>query len=93
MAAAGDCKAVSPELRLLATSEGGGLGAEWSRSANGATSNWVLARTTKGYFVLGPKVLAKSDRICVLWGAKCAFACGPLTKADSCSWESAMCTG
>ncbi|KAH7308887.1 heterokaryon incompatibility protein-domain-containing protein [Stachybotrys elegans] len=79
MAAAGDAKAVSPELQSLATSKGVlGGDAEWSRSANGASSGRVFARTAKGYFVLGPKVLAKGDRICVLWGGKMCFCLRPL---------------
>ncbi|KAK0754362.1 heterokaryon incompatibility protein-domain-containing protein [Schizothecium vesticola] len=79
MAAAGDGEAVAPELRSLATSEGVlGLDAEWSRSANGASSGRVFARTAKGYFVLGPQVLAKGDRICVLWGGKMCFCLRPL---------------
>ncbi len=79
MAAAGDVKAVSPELQSLATSGGVlGLDAEWSRSANGASSGRVFARTAKGYFVLGPKVLARGDRICVLWGGKMCFCLRPL---------------
>ncbi|KAK5655951.1 hypothetical protein OQA88_5086 [Cercophora sp. LCS_1] len=79
MAAAGDAEAVAPELRSLATSEGVlGLDAEWSRSANGASSGRVFARTAKGYFVLGPQVLAKGDRICVLWGGKMCFCLRPL---------------
>ncbi|KAK0710256.1 heterokaryon incompatibility protein-domain-containing protein [Lasiosphaeria miniovina] len=79
MAAAGDVEAMSPELQSLATSEGGGLDdAEWSRSANGASSGRVFARTIKGYFVLGPKVMAKGDRICVLWGGKMCFCLRPL---------------
>ncbi|KAI1301973.1 heterokaryon incompatibility protein-domain-containing protein [Xylaria venustula] len=51
---------------------------EWSRSANGATSNRVFARTEKGYYVLGPKVLAKDDIVCVLWGGRMAFCLRPL---------------
>lgn len=79
MAAAGDGEAVAPELRSLGTTEGVlGLDAEWSRSANGASSGRVFARTAKGYFVLGPQVLAKGDRICVLWGGKMCFCLRPL---------------
>ena len=79
MAAAGDVEAVGPELQSLAASEGGlGLDGEWSRSANGASSGRVFARTAKGYFVLGPKVLAKGDRICVLRGGKMCFCLRPL---------------
>ncbi|KAI0974172.1 heterokaryon incompatibility protein-domain-containing protein [Xylaria arbuscula] len=51
---------------------------EWSRSANGATSNRVFARTERGYYVLGPKVLAKGDIVCVLWGGRMAFCLRPL---------------
>ncbi|KAI1428982.1 heterokaryon incompatibility protein-domain-containing protein [Xylaria sp. FL1777] len=51
---------------------------EWSRSANGATSNRVFARTETGYYVLGPKVLAKGDIVCVLWGGRMAFCLRPL---------------
>ena len=51
---------------------------EWSRSANGATSNRVFARTERGYYVLGPKVLAQGDVVCVLWGGRMAFCLRPL---------------
>jgi hypothetical protein len=71
MVAVGDAEAVSPELQSLATLKGVlGGDAEWSRLANGALSGRVFARTVKGYFVLGPKVLAKGDCICVLWGGQ-----------------------
>ncbi len=79
MAAAGDVEAVDPELQSLAASEGvAGLDAEWSRSANGASSGRVFARSAKGYFVLGPKVLARGDRVCVLWGGRMCFCLRPL---------------
>ncbi|RYP03440.1 hypothetical protein DL764_005149 [Monosporascus ibericus] len=55
-----------------------GPDAEWPRSANGATSNRVFARTEKGYYVLGPKLMAKSDFVCVLWGGRMAFCLRPL---------------
>ncbi|KAK3377474.1 heterokaryon incompatibility protein-domain-containing protein [Podospora didyma] len=51
---------------------------EWSRSANGATTNRVFARTERGFYVLGPKVLAEGDVVCVLWGGKLAFCLRPL---------------
>ncbi len=79
---------VQPELRALGiraiAENSNGTGGhespneEWSRSANGATSNRVFARTEMGYYVLGPKVLAKGDIVCVLWGGRMAFCLRPL---------------
>ncbi|KAK4209195.1 heterokaryon incompatibility protein-domain-containing protein [Rhypophila decipiens] len=51
---------------------------DWSRSANGAATNRVFARTASGYYLLGPKVLAEGDQLCVLWGGKVCFCLRPL---------------
>lgn len=45
----------------------------WTRDANGATSNRVFGRTAKGRFVLGPKVMEPGDIVCVLFGGKMPF--------------------
>jgi hypothetical protein len=50
---------------------------KWSRAANGASSNRAFARTAKGYFVLGPKVLEVGDVVCVLFGGKMPFCLRP----------------
>ena len=39
---------------------------DWSRAANGASTNRIFARTKKGYYVLGPKVIREGDVVCVL---------------------------
>jgi hypothetical protein len=49
----------------------------WSRAANGASSHRAFARTAKGYFVLGPKVLRVGDVVCVLFGGKMPFCLRP----------------
>lgn len=61
-------------------SEGSGPDADWVRSVNGATSNRVFACTKNGYYVLGPKVLAEGDVVCVLWGGKMCFCLRPLAE-------------
>ena len=50
---------------------------KWSRAASGAASNRKFARTEKGYYVLGPKVMEVGDMICVLFGGKMPFVLRP----------------
>jgi hypothetical protein len=50
---------------------------EWSRAANGASTNRIFARTKKGYYVLGPKVMEEGDVVCVLYGGKMPFVLRP----------------
>lgn len=50
---------------------------EWSRVANGASTNRVFARTKMGYYVLGPNVMNEGDVICVLYGGKMPFVLRP----------------
>jgi hypothetical protein len=50
---------------------------KWSRAANGASNHRVFARTAKGYFLLGPKVLNVGDIVCVLFGGKMPFCLRP----------------
>jgi hypothetical protein len=50
---------------------------EWSRAANGASTNRIFARTKKGYYVLGPKVMKEGDVVCVLFGGKMPFVLRP----------------
>jgi len=91
--ALGDRPDISPELRRVgeaavaavvtaedneAGNAGDELYAEWSRSANGATSNRVFARTNEDHYVLGPQVMAKGDLACVLWGGRMCFCLRPL---------------
>ncbi|KAF6812741.1 het domain-containing protein [Colletotrichum musicola] len=54
-----------------------GDAAKWARAANGATRSRVFARTRKGYFVLGPKVMEPGDIICVLRGGVIPFCLRP----------------
>jgi len=67
--------AIAPSLREMAkkikTKD------EWSRAANGASSNRIFARTKKGYFVLGPNVMKQGDVVCVLFGGKMPFVLRP----------------
>jgi hypothetical protein len=51
---------------------------KWSRAANGASKQRKFARTKKGYYVLGPKVLEAGDIVCVLLGGKMPFCLRPL---------------
>jgi hypothetical protein len=50
---------------------------KWSRAASGASKKRVFARTAKGYFVLGPKVLEAGDIICISFGGKMPFCLRP----------------
>ena len=65
---------VSPALYDVAAN---GDHFKWSRAANGASTNRKFARTAKGYFVLGPKVLEVGDVVCVLFGGKMPFCLRP----------------
>ena len=70
---------LSPELipsDLEAVARDGDY-SKWSRAANGASKNRKLARTEKGYFVLGPKVMAVGDVVCVPFGGKLPFCLRP----------------
>lgn len=69
-----DSVAVSENLRKLAAVQGPG---KWSRAANGASSNRAFALTSKGYYVLGPKVMQVGDIVCVLFGGKMPFCLRP----------------
>lgn len=51
----------------------------WTRDANGATTNRVFGRTAKGRYVLGPKVMEPGDVLCVLFGGKMPFVLRPWT--------------
>lgn len=72
--ALGQADAVSPALYEVAA-DGGHF--KWSRAANGASTHRVFARTAKGYFVLGPRVLEVGDVVCVLFGGKMPFCLRP----------------
>ncbi|RYP09262.1 hypothetical protein DL764_001389 [Monosporascus ibericus] len=69
-----DKAAISPELRRLADK---GDAQKWSRAATGASSNRRFARTTKGYYVMGPQAMEKGDIVCVLFGGKMPFCLRP----------------
>ncbi|KAI1374161.1 HET-domain-containing protein [Hypoxylon crocopeplum] len=69
---------VCPKLRQLAAEAAGAhKGEDWSRAANGASKNRKFARTEKGYYVLGPKVMEEGDIVCVLFGGKMPFCLRP----------------
>lgn len=55
----------------------GGDHYKWSRAANGASSQREFAKTSKGYFVLGPKVMEVGDFVRVLFGGKLPFCLRP----------------
>ncbi|RYP56139.1 hypothetical protein DL771_012084 [Monosporascus sp. 5C6A] len=65
-----DKAAISPELRRLAEK---GDAHKWSRAATGASSSRRFARTTRGYYVMGPQVMEKGDIVCMLFGGKMPF--------------------
>ena len=75
--ALGFSDAVAENLTALAAQAAEGDYEKWSRAANGASKNRVFARTEKGYFVLGPKVMEEGDVVCVLHGGKMPFALRP----------------
>jgi hypothetical protein len=54
---------------------------EWSRAANGASKFRCFARTEKGFFVLGPKVMEEGDVVAVLFGGKMPFCLRPCGKS------------
>jgi hypothetical protein len=60
---------LSQELQVIAK-EGDPF--YWSRYSSSA-SNRKFATTSKGYYVLGPKIMMRGDIICVLFGGKTPF--------------------
>ncbi|KAM0463716.1 hypothetical protein ACHAO4_000438 [Trichoderma viride] len=69
-----DSAAISPELCHLAEK---GDAQKWSRAATGASTNRRFARTSRGYYVMGPQAMEKGDIICVLFGGKMPFCLRP----------------
>ena len=53
--------------------EGEGNHEAWSRWATAASKGRIFARTSKGYYVLGPAALEVGDVVCVLPGCKVPF--------------------
>ena len=77
--ALGQSDVVAPDLRQSAEeAESKHVEEQWSRSANGASKNRIFAKTNKGYYVLGPKVMQPGDVVCVLFGGKVPFCLRPL---------------
>ncbi|KAI1453486.1 HET-domain-containing protein [Annulohypoxylon moriforme] len=75
----GESEAISPILRSLGKeAKVNTVKNEFGRLANGASKNRRFARTSKGYYVLGPAVMEKDDIICVLFGGKMPFCLRPL---------------
>ncbi|KAI1153390.1 heterokaryon incompatibility protein-domain-containing protein [Nemania diffusa] len=50
----------------------------WGRWAASAAEGRVLARTRRGYYVLGPAVLEAGDTVCILFGCKMPFCLRPM---------------
>jgi len=50
----------------------------WCRWATSASNGRILARTTTGYYVLGPAALETGDVVCVLFGSKVPFCLRPM---------------
>ncbi len=76
--ALGDSDIVVSELREIGENTDKEHNAEqWSRSANGASENRAFARSQKGYYVLGPGIMAAGDVICILLGGKLPFCLRP----------------
>ena len=73
-AAARNSRGISAGLQSLAEN---GDAAKWARAANGASGNRAFAGTTKGYYVLGPRLMNPGDLICVMKGAKIPFCLRP----------------
>jgi hypothetical protein len=51
---------------------------KWSRWATSAADGRIFARTSKGYYVLGPAALEEGDIVCVLYGCKMPFCLRPI---------------
>lgn len=49
----------------------------WIRAANGASKSRCFARTERGFYVLGPKVMEEGDVVVVLFGGKMPFCLRP----------------
>ncbi|KAF2213482.1 hypothetical protein CERZMDRAFT_39207 [Cercospora zeae-maydis SCOH1-5] len=65
---------IAADVRLLAEQGKSESRVEhWSRSANAASNGRLFARTSRGYYVLGPRVMKSGDVICVLLGGKLPF--------------------
>jgi hypothetical protein len=76
--ALGESEVLGADLREMAKkAEPNYKEEQWSRVANGASKNRIFARTNKGYYVLGPKVMKPGDIICVLFGGKMPFCLRP----------------
>ncbi|KAL7923826.1 heterokaryon incompatibility domain-containing protein [Trichoderma austrokoningii] len=75
-----DRAAISQELCRLAEE---GDEQKWSRAATGASTNRRFARTTKGYYVMGPQAMEKGDIVCVLFGGKMPFCLRPCLGSQS----------
>ncbi|OAA50928.1 HET domain protein [Beauveria brongniartii RCEF 3172] len=50
----------------------------WSRWATSASDGRIFARTSTGYYVLGPGVMEAGDVVCVLLGCKVPFCLRPV---------------
>ncbi|EJT69009.1 hypothetical protein GGTG_13406 [Gaeumannomyces tritici R3-111a-1] len=74
LAAVVDRALISPELCSLADQ---GDAQKWGRAATGASSQRKFARTTKGYYVMGPGVMEEGDVVYVLFGGKMPFCLRP----------------
>ena len=63
-----------------------------SRMPMGHVKNRIFARTSEGYYVLGPKVMKPGDIVCVLFMVSCLSVCATwgdrylLVGESLCSW-------
>lgn len=53
---------------------------KWCRWATSALHGRILARTRRGYYILGPSVLEAGDVVCILFGSKVPFCLRPIGK-------------
>ena len=67
---------ISPDIQQLAA-KGGKEASSWIGAADWASSNRSVARTSKGFFVLGPAIMEEGDLICTLNGGKLPFCLRP----------------
>lgn len=73
----GQSDSVAPDVRQLAGEADLHTPEQWSRSASAASKNRAFAKTSKGYYILGPRIMDAGDVVCVLFGGKLPFCLRP----------------
>jgi hypothetical protein len=71
-----DPEFISPDIQVLAAKSNKDA-SSWIGAADWASSNRCLARTSKGFFVLGPAIMEEGDVISALSGGKLPFCLRP----------------